>query len=314
MGGYLRRARELLASAAEPPPGVRAFVNFAEVCVHVIQGDWERADAVLHGEIGELRRAGNWRQELFALVMDGGAEYWRGGDAVEPLARMVELASRVDNAQYSCWARVIRGTFLVRAGDLDGAARLLAEAEVHQARAHDAVAGAYLHGCAALCALRRGDLRGARSRADATLEALSSCRTVGWGQLPPVFDMVEVYVTLWSGAGHTAGEADLRGRLEQSLAWARRVAIMFPIARSRAFLWHGRYAALRGHAALAAPCFRRALASARRHRTPFDEALARKALAEAGEASGDPRGADEHRRAARAIFERLGASWYLTEP
>jgi hypothetical protein len=70
---------------------------------------------------------------------------------------------------------------------------------------------------------------------------------------------------------------------------------------------------MRGQRTLAALYLRRALAAAKRRRTPFDEALAHQALAELADARRERGLAAEHRRAARETFERLGAHWHVAD-
>jgi hypothetical protein len=125
--------------------------------------------------------------------------------------------------------------------------------------------------------------------------------------------LVEVYLTLWIAAPHGAAGADLHRRLRQALAALRTFGATFPFGRPRALLWHGIHAARRRRAPLARWCLQQALASAQRYRMPFDEALARAALADIDDARGQRERASEHRRAARELFAQVGASWHVAQ-
>jgi hypothetical protein len=125
-----------------------------------------------------------------------------------------------------------------------------------------------------------------------------------WIEGPPI--IVEVYAALWSRASHFAERADLARRLERSLSALGKLDVTFPIARSRVALWKGRYAGMRGQRRREEWYLHQALNLSRRYRVPFDEALARQALAKI-----DHVRRAEHERIARMIFERLGAAWHL---
>jgi hypothetical protein len=70
---------------------------------------------------------------------------------------------------------------------------------------------------------------------------------------------------------------------------------------------------MRGRTTRARWYLQQALASAARYRMPFDEALALQALGDIEDARGEHAHAAQHRRQARGLFERLGASWHAAE-
>jgi hypothetical protein len=161
-----------------------------------------------------------------------------------------------------------------------------------------------------LPALRRGAAAAARRRADAALEGLLALPPMSYPQLEAASSVAEVYAALWSEVAGDARAHALAALVARSLSILRGFGFTTPIARSRALLWHGRWAAMRGRATRALLYLKQALASAVHYRMPFDEALARQALADAEDLRGGHARAAEHRRRARELFEQLGASWY----
>jgi hypothetical protein len=313
--GYLRRAHELLREAPAAPAARRAFVVMIESIMHDIRGEWERAQASLGEHIEHRLRAGDWHLQMGGLLQASAIELHRGDPraARDTIAKLDDLASRADSAHFLCFARCIRSVLALRAGELDLAARLLAEAGEHNDRANSRVAAALVEGMSALCALRRGDAAEARRRADAALESIPESPPL----LPSFIDgppaVVEVYAALLARARSASERADLRRRLDRSLVALRTAGQILPIARSSALLWSGRCAALSERRTLGAWYLRRALAAAKRWRVPFDEALAHQALAGVAEARGDRGLAVEHRHVAREMFERLGADWHVAD-
>ncbi|MGK3967745.1 serine/threonine-protein kinase PknK [Sorangium sp. So ce118] len=313
--GYLRRARALLQSVPEARLDGRAFVNAVEATLHIHRGEWEAALACVDEELGYRQRMGDWRAELFAFLQGYCAELHRGHlkGALELLRKMKDLERSVDDT-CSFWSvRAMHGQLALRRGALDQAARLFAEADEHRAKARSRAGGDIVDASTALCALRRGDVGEARRRADAALEGMRGTPPMTYAMLESTSAVVEVYTALWSEAAEGAGKSVLAARIEQGLAVLWPFALFTSIARPRAFLWQGRWAALRGRARLAGWHLHKALEAALRYRMPFEEALAREALASFEEARGERGRAGEHRRVARALFERLDAQWHLTE-
>jgi tetratricopeptide (TPR) repeat protein len=313
--GYLRRAHELLGEAKGAPAARRAFVVMIQGVLHDIRGEWEEAEASLEESIAHHARGGDWQAQMGGLLQGGALGLHRGNarEALDYVARLDDLASRADSAHYLCFARCIRSVLALRAGDLDLAARLLAEAGEHNLRAQSRVAKVLVEGASALCALRRGDEAEARRRADAALESTPARPPLlpSFSDGPPA--VVEVYAALVPRARSASERADLRQRLLRSLDALRTAGQVLPIARPSALLWSGRCAEVCGQGPLAAWYLRRALTAAKRWRVPFDEALAHQALAGLAEARGERELAVEHRHAASEMFERLGAEWHLAE-
>jgi hypothetical protein len=315
--GYLGRARALLGAAPRDRPDLRAHLEMVEACAHINRGRWPEALAALGAELAHRRGMRDPRSESVALSQRCYAELFRG-DLVRvhaTLARLEELERSLDRAWWG--VPLLHGVLALRRGDLDEAARRVAAMDA--CFPADAPGGhAIADGPAALCALRRGELGEARRRADAALACLRAIPPMTYAFLDAVPAVAEVYAALWAEAKDRAGAAVLEARMARLLAILRRFSVVVPIAGSSAFLWHGRWAALRGQAARARWCFGRALAAAERHQLPFDEALAHQALAGAGvgeerTARGASERAAAHRLRACAGFERLGASWHAAQ-
>ncbi len=312
--GYLRRARTLLPGVPEARLDVRSYVDTIEAIVHIHRGEFDAALAYVDKELGYRQRTGDWRSEVLAFMQGHCAELYRGHmkGALEFMRRMEQLELRADDTCSFWVVRTMQGQLALRRGALDQAARLFAEADEHRANARSRAGSEMIDAPAALCALRQGDRGEARRRADAALKEMRAMPPMSHALLESSSAVIEVYTALWSEAAEGAGKSALAVQIEQGLSVFRQFALLIPIARPRAFLWHGRWAALRGRTRLAGWHLRKALEAALRYRMPFEEALAHEALARFEEARGERGRAGEHRRVARELFERLDAQWHLT--
>jgi ATP/maltotriose-dependent transcriptional regulator MalT len=310
--GYLEQARELAAKTPSLPAGIRERMKSAEAFAHISFGKWEEALTCLGDMTDTMRYRGASTAELFALSVRGRLALCRGEPALlrAVLARMEEVARRFDSAHYLCLACNFHSILALYAGEFEHARRIQSEADAHMARSRDLATSVGLGIQAAWWALRTGDADHARLYADAALKELQVKMPVG-NAIPDEHSwLVETYLSLWTGSQGGSNESDIHRQLRQALAELRRLSILFPICRSRAFLWHGRYAALRGQKKLGEWLVKRALAAALHYRMPVDEGFARHALAELAEANGDFERAHKERRQAIALFEQTSAHYY----
>lgn len=315
MHDYLKRAQELLGQSPNPPPAAQAMVKMAEAAVSIGVGQWETASRCLHDELAQVRRSGDWRRELFALVQSTAVASFQGEPQVllDLTVQLDRLASKVDSAQYLCWARGIFARHALDRGEFELAQRLFSEADSYQARARDPIACIFIAAHSALCALRMGAADLAMERADAALDLLRSRVYFGYALAEQLGALCEVYLTAWRAARDTKERNTRQRKLQQSLDLLRTYGAAFAIGRAKALLWHGRYAAHRGHKRLAGWLLQKALQSAVLYRIPFDEALVHQALADLRYSSGEPTLAIEARRRAAELFAQVGATHYVSQ-
>lgn len=311
---YRRLARAAEARLPEARVDVRAYVDTIEAAVHVHRGEWEAALARVEAELGHRRRMGDWRGELAALMQGHFIALYRGdlAGALDYLRRFEALELRLAEARMSWSVRHQQGHLALRRGALDEAARRFAEIDAQLAQTPDPHVTAYADSAMALCKLRQGERLSARRRADAALDRMLMSPPIHQAALENLSAVLEVHIDLWSSAvaAADAERSALATRVEQGLAVLRRFGVSVRIARPRAFLWHGLWAAARGRPRLAAWHLEKALAAAERYRMPFDEALVRVALARLADPRDRERGA-EQLRIARDIFMCVGAQWYI---
>lgn len=310
---YLDRAHALLAES--PEPGACEYaVRRGAAWVYTSRGEWDRAAQCLDEELAHYQQVGDVGAELFALASRFRLDESRGDIAAFRSAqqRMEELAVRVESAQHLCWLSSTRGYLAMHAGDLASATQHFREAEKHDPRARDRIVSAYLGSNAALCALRCGDRKDARRRADATLKVLLTTPSFATSVADAVAPLVETYFLLWSERRPEPERADLLLRLRQALGVFRGMAAAFPICRPRVLLWHGHYALRMGHARLGEWFLSQALASAQRYRMPFDEGLAHLAQSELARRQGASARAQDAWQRACALLNRVEAYYYLT--
>ncbi|HRI48734.1 MAG TPA: AAA family ATPase [Pseudomonadota bacterium] len=277
---YLRQSRELLAQVKSAPPGLQEHLIVRESFLHINHGRWELALANTNVGMDYYRRVGDWSHELAALAQLTRVEVSRGriAELHAILARMETLARRVDSALYLCLGLCFRGLLALRAGEFGRARSLLRQASEHESRARDGSVSIFWGGFSALCALRDGDAAAARRLADATLKALLSTSSIAL--VLGIAALVETYFLLWSESQAAPEKDELHRHLRQALAALRTSAVMIPIDRPVALLWHGLYAAQRGHITLATWILQRALAAADRYCMQPEAQRAREALAE----------------------------------
>lgn len=302
---YLRRSRELVTQTLKTHPGMQEHLSGREGFVHINHGQWAVASELLNVEIAYRRRIGDWSKELFSLAQQTRIKLSLGetDELVAVLERIEELARRANSALYLCFSLCFHSLLAARAGEFGRARRLLREAEQHERLARDRNVSVFFGGYCALCALRDGDPVEARRFADATLKGLLTASSLAL--IVGIAALVETYFCLWSEARTDPERVELHKALRQSLGTLRTSGALFPIDRPIVFLWHGQYAAQRGHTWLATWLLQKALAAAERYRMPFEEGLAREALAKVADSTLDPqRAMDGLRQAPSPIATR----------
>lgn len=277
---YLRQSRELLAQVKSAPPGLREHLIVRESFLHINHGRWELATANTNVGMDYYRRVDDWSHELATLAQLTRVELNRGriAELHAIVARMETLARRVDSALYLCLALCFRSLLALRADELGRARSLLHQASEHESQARDGSVSIFWGGYSALCALRDGDAAAARRLADATLKALLSTSSIAL--VLGIAALAETYFLLWSESQAAQEKVELHRHLLQALAALRTSAVMIPIDRPVALLWHGLYAAQRGHVTLATWILQRAIVAEDRYCMQPEAQRAREALAE----------------------------------
>jgi class 3 adenylate cyclase/tetratricopeptide (TPR) repeat protein len=295
---YLALANELASrpegSAARQP--VRFFTGFTRTAT----GRWEEAREALEEAIALAAASGDKRRWIEAVCGVCSPLHYQGEfEARVELGKGVLYASarRQGDRQAEAWGILDQLESLLPIGDLARIGPLLDELTPYLGRDIGRSEQVWAWGLLAHGRLLQG-------RDDEALAA-----AVAANDAAARIDPVAVYVF----EGH-AGAAEVllaltrrgagsRRELDRALRELARYARVFPYAAARRWSVEGRAQALDG-SARAAATLRRAVEAAVATRMPLEEGIARLALA-------DVTGDADQRRAAAALFQRLGAAVWV---
>jgi hypothetical protein len=149
--------------------------------------------------------------------------------------------------------------------------------EVPRIEAHvEAAEKIVLYGTLGLAWLRQGNLEQARRMATQTLQVLKSIKPVTFFLYPGIIAMNEVHLTLWERSAENSPEREqLMKEARDGIQILRTFAMILPFARAFAWMGGGSEAWLSGRHTAARHAWVRALAEAKQHKMPFEEAYAR---------------------------------------
>lgn len=297
---YLALANALAESPAGRPAlqPVRFFTGFTRTAT----GRWEEARAALTEAISLADELGDKRRWIEAVCGICSPMHYQGEyEARVELGKGVLYASarRQGDRQAECWGILDQLESLLPLADMGRIAPLLDELEPYLGRPIGRSEQVWANGLLGLGRLLQGREEAAYLAAARTNDAAASMDPVAVYVYEGHASACEVLLRLSSRRWTGRPPAELRRELRRSLRELTRYARVFPYARARLLSCRGRALALDG-SSRAVAVLSEAVEAAVRVRMPFEEALARHALAEHG-------GAGEHRAQAEVIFERLGA-------
>ena len=304
---YLALAAELVDTpegrAARQP--VRFFTGFTRVA----SGRWEEGREALEEAMELAEAMGDKRRWIEAVCGISSPLHYQG-----EYERRIQLgadvlytsARRQGDFQAEAWGILDQLESLVAVGDLDRIGPLLDDLEPflqHDIGRSEQVWG---HGLLAHGRLLQGRLDAAWAAAVATNTAAAAMAPVAVYVFEGHAGAAEVVLGL-AEAGWTGVDAPtLAAEIERACKQLERYARIFPFARARALCSRGRQSALAGKRR-AARQLRAAVRAAVELRMPFEEAVAREALARVTH-DGDAQARAE------AIFAELGAVRRRLEP
>ncbi|MFO0580464.1 MAG: protein kinase [Polyangia bacterium] len=288
---YLRLGSSVVASGS----GARAEYQFRRMSglINMCRGRWEPALAEMSSAESVSQRIGDDYAVLFTRMTRSGVLTYRGQyDAlVELLEELSAQARRLQNHQYQAQALAIQSTVLLRRGEAQRAASLLAQAEREQGLSHDVMGEVYIRSTQALCLVALGDVQSAEQAADAALWRLRQRPGPSTHSLTGLSALAETYLHIarhaqTSGQHGAAQEVrrHVRPRLQQVLKLLSGHARVIPIGQGRAALWNGICALEESQPLRAERLLRSSVTLSRSLAMPYEEAQAHRALAALGRA------------------------------
>jgi class 3 adenylate cyclase/tetratricopeptide (TPR) repeat protein len=297
---YRRRAFEVVNRLDDVP--ARAWVLQLTGMYDLGIGRWDRAFESLVEAVAINRRLGDWRRweessgELGRLRMDLG----HYDEAASFFREFGEEARRRGHDQSIAWSFHGRSRALIRQGRFDEAWDLL---EQSLALPHEALGIGDLilrGGLLAQVHVGRREWLAARKVADEVSALIQSSPMVAYS-LEGYAGVAEAYLALWE-----AGEGEnLRKVASWAIARLARLAWVFPVGQSRAWLCRATAHRLLGQPRRARWAWRRALKIAERMELPYEQALA--LWQSAGSLARDHPERSTRLDRAWTIFRRIGA-------
>lgn len=290
------------ASVAEAvgDPIAQAYVDQCTGNYEVCIGAWPEATKHLERAMATSERLGDTRRwsegaAILAVVCYRSGEFRRGADIS---AKLEATLQKRDNALYRVWALTGQVQNLTPTGRHRAAAEALERTLKENPKAAGNADLTRAYGLLVKSWLALGEISRARAVAS-ELENLSDRNTtIVHFTIDGPEALAMLYLHLWDTEGR--GRWAERCRLQCNAL--RRLALLFPFARSIHLLFRGRYLNRLGRQLAARRTWTRGLASAQERRMPYYAALLESELALSG------RGDAERLGRVLTTFERLGAS------
>lgn len=286
----------------------RAGMLLRLTAYRLASGQWQRLEEIAVEALTVSEALGDRRKIAEALAVLGNGLCYRGAIARggDMFAEILRMASLDGEPQFVCWGSSGLATMRFRQGELDGAMQLLEDARPAFEATGDGLLRIVYLGQLASGHLRRGDWAKAWKYA-LSAYGMAASSPITW-QLEAYFGIMEVCVAFLEAEGKALPVP--RRNVERLARKACRLTLkagrMFPAARAQARYWQGRYLWQQGKTSQALSALRESVRHAQEREMPYEEALARQALAQRLP-SGDP-AREAHVEAASAIATRIGAS------
>ncbi len=304
---YCQRAIHLADDSKNPSNAARARVNAAVYAIG--SGLWRQAETYVAESLDLHLRLGDRQHWEGSRALNGYLHLARGQFASATTCfNDVHASARDGRAQSRVWAWNGRIAAQLPSGqvDIDTLDHLVRDLPSLALELPDTAEAITAHGLIAQAHLRAGRMGSAVDAAELGLRLLLEKKPGAvyyafWG----IAALAETWLSIWEGALAAFDRRTARRRAAQACRLLRAFGRTMPIARARAALCDGRFAALAGRPTDAARILREGLRLAARLEMAFDEALLhaelwRRLAPHALERS-------EHHRAAVALLRELGA-------
>ena len=308
---YARRAIGM--AEQEGQYAAAAYVWSINSLTEAQRGNWKAAKAANAEALRRVQQLGDYNVEAEIWVIRATVNLCEGDFAAAPEAwqRARALAERSGNAQILCWSLLDEvDTFLGR-GDTGSAARVLETALAVPTGASDGSSTIDKQRATAVTRLREGRYAEAVAAADVVVKMVTRQPPTGYHWVDCFASAVEVYLCVQESGGEYARgrRRELARRASRGCKVLTRLSRTFGNVRPRSWLLRGLLHLQGNQRAQALKAFGSAAAIAAEMDMPFEQARAQLELARA--AHGDDRA--RLVRDAAAVFEQLGATYYLGE-
>lgn len=275
---------------------------------NVGEGNWEQikediAQAIdIYQHLGDRRQLG---ESLTVLILTHHYQT-QYADSIAICEQLLTLSQQSDNAWQQMWAYNLHAMNLIQMGQLEEALATLAQVET---LAIDDPEPNY-RGLKTLALFQLGKLEEARRSADEAMAQMAQLSVLQISLLNAYSALAEVYLTLWAQATSKQDQAELRDLAVRACKQLQVYGSRFNSGMARAALWQGQLEWQNGRQGRALKQWQKSLAYAEQYAMPFDRALAHYFLSRHLETAVD---ATFHRQQAQAIFQQIGASYYLLQ-
>jgi len=306
---YGRWAREMARRSKDRP--TLGYVLKLTSLYNVITGQWEEGRKAAEEARGIFQDLQDWYEEIECVSVLAQIAYFKGelADALQMRTAAYTMAHERGASFQQAWARVWRGTILLRLGRTEEAVPSLEESCTMLAEGRDRLHRLPGYGLLALAYWRLGKPQRAWEAAQLVVQRAEDL-SLAYTLLPGAASVAEVSLALWEACSYPLSPerkafAESAWKTCRALRYTRRL----PIGRPSAWLWQGVYAWLAGKPSQARTAWQKSLRAAERLAMPYEQGLAHYEL-------GRHLGADEparqvHLRRACNIFTRLHAAYDL---
>ena len=308
---YHNRAEETVKSVNDLPAMLR--MRIANGIYRTGIGQWAKAQGSFRQAIEISDRLGDrfqWGQAIGILEKN---IYFQGefAHALKMSDDLYEAVRHGDNLLIQGWGLYSQGENKLRLGKIDEAISFIEAALAIYTQSPDRQIEPLIYGLLAVARLHKGEHGLARSAAHKAAELIAELSFPFFFLLEGYAGVAEVYLALWEASSNrpVAERKTLEKSARQACKALHKFARVFPIGRTRAWLWKGLYFWLAGKGSKAMGAWQKGLAAARKLEMPYDEGLLHYEIGRHLDAPDPAR--KEHLARACEIFERLGASYDL---
>ncbi|ALG68843.1 adenylate/guanylate cyclase domain-containing protein [Beggiatoa leptomitoformis] len=242
------------------------------------QGRWQLSQAQLLQALLLAERVGDSRQQMENLNQLFWLHYFQAewSEAIKKARSVYAIAHQQNDIQARVWGLCGQALGYLRLGELDNAIECLKSVQAMPSEEMKVTEATIVCGVLGLVYSQQGLTQKAIQMATKTAHLLAK-------QLPNTTDIAESYASVaqlylqqWENAPNlSAKEYDAFSELSKRACRAfTRYANVFPILKSRAYLWEGLYAWLSGHSKRAHQHWQYSLEQAQLFNLPYEKALA----------------------------------------
>ena len=310
---YQRKATEIAEIVNTPLTTVLVSTLISVYYIGV--GEWEKSQEILEKTMGISRQLGNYRR-LGEGMLNLANSYLLSGktsQSLELFDLLVEKTKQWNNPLHQVWGLEGQANHALRKGKPEDALILLEDALTLLKDNEDQITEIEILGLLGLSHLRIGNLQTARQAAGKAFDFLGQSSPTSYALFQGYTGIAEVYLKLWEESKvskeFSAEEEIFEKMAYQSCKFLHGYARIFPIGKSLASYYRGKYEWVKNKPRVAYGFWRKSLKESIRKEMPFEQGLAH---LEFGRhlPEDDPIRA-KHLSQAEDLFKKIEATYYI---